>query len=452
MTEAASTNLIDSEGQATGPRLRRYQLEVVGGPDGGTVMEIDEGTFLIGTHANNDLKLTDKTISRYHLELQLRPEGLRVTDLDSTNGTYQGATRIGSIVVQGKVRLRLGGTTELSLSPLDGQVEAQPFTGERFGRAIGASKAMGSLFGLLGRVAQTDSTVLIEGETGTGKELLAEGLHLRSQRKPGPYVVVDCGAIAKDLIGSELFGHVRGAFTGAFGDKRGLLQEADGGTLFLDEIGELAMELQPHLLRVLERREVRRIGDSKARRVNIRVVAATNRDLQQQVAEGKFREDLYFRLAVVKVTVPPLRQRKEDIPLLIRHIVADLGRDDFHPSGDVLARMMAYAWPGNVRELRNIVERGLFLSNGDFPLPKLEDSVIGMATRPGLPVASSSDVYELPFKTAKGKLVESFEREYLSHLLMRHHGNVSRAASEAGIDRNYIHRLVKKYNLPVDRR
>jgi transcriptional regulator with PAS, ATPase and Fis domain len=288
--------------------------------------------------------------------------------------------------------------------------------------------------------------VLLQGETGTGKELLAEAIHRGSMRASGAFIVVDCGALPRDLIGSELFGHTRGAFTGATGPKRGLIEEADGGTLFLDEVGELPLDLQPQLLRALEKREVRPIGDTKSKKVSIRVVAATHRDLAAQVRTGGFREDLYFRLAVVRATVPPLRRRKEDIPLLVRHIVAGLGREGFTASPTMLAQLEAHDWPGNVRELRNVVERSLSL--GMLPAD-VETARSSDAETPA--PAPGRDMIERPFKEAKALLVESFEREYLTHLLERHKGNISRAAQEAGIDRNYIHRLVKKYGIPVDR-
>jgi DNA-binding NtrC family response regulator len=433
-------------------KARRYRVTVVTGPDTGGGSEIDNGTFLVGTHQNTDLRLTDKGVSRYHLELQLRSDGLKVTDLDSTNGTFQGSTRVGSVVLAGAARLKLGSNTEIEISPADVPVSVEGFSEDHFGQAIGGSRYMKELFGLLDRVSNTEATVLLEGETGTGKELLAEALHMRSGRRAGPFVVVDCGALPRDLIGSELFGHVRGAFTGALNSKRGLIEEADGGTLFLDEVGELPLDLQPQLLRALEKREVRPIGEVRARKVNIRVVAATNKNLAEQVRSGSFREDLYFRLAVVRAQVPSLRKRKEDIPLLVRNFLRELKREDFELSPDILAQLMAHDWPGNVRELRNVVERGLSLEGGALPIEV--SSGVGEATgdaaahmRGGM----SADVLQKPFKEAKGLLVESFEREYLTHLLARHNGNISRAALEAGIDRNYIHRLVKKYNIPVDR-
>jgi transcriptional regulator with PAS, ATPase and Fis domain len=453
MTEdPAKTGILYTDHSSGTLRARRYRVVVVTGPDTGAGSEIDNGTFLIGTHQNTDLRLTDKGVSRYHLELQLRSDGLKVTDLDSTNGTFQGPTRVGSVVLTGAARLKLGSNTEIEISPADVPVAVEGFPDERFGQAIGGSRYMKELFGLLDRVAATEATVLLEGETGTGKELLAEAIHLRSQRRSGPFVVVDCGALPRDLIGSELFGHVRGAFTGALNAKRGLIEEADGGTLFLDEVGELPLDLQPQLLRALEKREVRPIGEVRARKVNIRVVAATNRNLAEQVRGGSFREDLYFRLAVVRAAVPALRKHKEDIPLLVRNFLRDLKREDFELSPDILAQLMAHDWPGNVRELRNVVERGLSLEGGSLPLEVAGG--VGEATGDAAQYAHggmSADVLAKPFKEAKGLLVESFEREYLTHLLARHNGNISRAALEAGIDRNYIHRLVKKYNIPVDR-
>ncbi|HXU70295.1 MAG TPA: sigma 54-interacting transcriptional regulator [Polyangia bacterium] len=450
--DPTKTGLLFTDHTSGTLKARRYRIAVVAGPDTGSSAEIDNGTFLLGTHQNNDLRLTDKGVSRYHLELQLRAEGLKVTDLDSTNGTFQGPTRIGSITLNGAAKLKLGSNTEVEINPADVPVAVQGFEGERFGQAIGGSRYMKELFGLLDRVANTEATVLLEGETGTGKELLAEAIHLRSSRRQGPFVVVDCGALPRDLIGSELFGHVRGAFTGALTAKRGLIEEADGGTLFLDEVGELPLDLQPQLLRALEKREVRPIGEVRAKKVNIRVVAATNKNLPELVRQGQFREDLYFRLAVVRAAVPALRKHKEDIPLLVRNFLRDLKRDDFEIGPDVLAQLMAHDWPGNVRELRNVVERGLSLEGGALPIEVSGD--VGTATNDAgnyNPGGMSKDVLEKPFKEAKGLLVESFEREYLTHLLQRHNGNISRAALEAGIDRNYIHRLVKKYNIPVER-
>ena len=308
------------------------------------------------------------------------------------------------------------------------------------------------MFSLLAKAAPTEATILLQGETGTGKEAIAEAVHRNSRRSKGPFVVVDCGSIPHELIASELFGHAKGSFTGAGADKQGLIEAANHGTLFLDEIGELALDLQPQLLRVLDRRQVRRVGETQSVDVDIRVIAATHRDLRAMVKSGQFREDLYYRLAVVATFLPPLRERKADIPALATWFAEKMGRGSFAQSPALLEQLQRHDWPGNVRELRNVVERALSL--GDAALADLGD---GAAPRPAGPSSeeaqrrSNPDVLEMPFKEAKAQLVEAFERDYLSALLARHHGNISRAAAEAGIDRNYIHRLVKKYGLEVDR-
>jgi DNA-binding NtrC family response regulator len=424
---------------------------VVSGPDQGKEHVLDEGTTMVGTHPDNDLVLTDATVSRYHLEIRVRRDGIEVRDLDTTNGTKHGGARIGSVVLTGAARLRLGKHTELDVEPVDTNVELGEWPRDRFGDVLGTTAPMKRLFALLAKAAPTDATILLQGETGTGKEAIAEAVHLHSRRAKGPFVVVDCGSIPHELIASELFGHAKGSFTGAAADKQGLIEAANRGTLFLDEIGELALDLQPQLLRVLDRRQVRRVGETHSIDVDIRVIAATHRDLRAMVKAGRFREDLYYRLAVVATHVPPLRERKADIPALATWFAEKMGRGSFAQSPSLLDQLMRHDWPGNVRELRNVVERALSL--GDAALLDLGDA----AARPsaaGEPAARRQerpDVLEMPFKEAKAQLVEAFERDYLSALLARHHGNISRAAAEAGIDRNYIHRLVKKYGLEVDR-
>jgi DNA-binding NtrC family response regulator len=413
---------------------------------------------MVGTHADNDLVLTDSTVSRYHLEIRVRRDGIEVRDLDTTNGTKYDGARVGRLVLVGPARLRLGKHTELDVEPIDTSVELEAWRGDRFGDVIGSSPPMQRLFALLAKAAPTDATILLQGETGTGKEAVAEAVHQTSQRSRGPFIVVDCGSIPHELIASELFGHAKGSFTGAGADKQGLIEAANRGTLFLDEIGELALDLQPQLLRVLDRRQVRRVGETHAVDVDIRVVAATHRDLRAMVRAGQFREDLYYRLAVVATHVPPLRERKADIPALAAWFAEKMGRGGWAQSPALLEQLLAHDWPGNVRELRNVVERALSL--GTAALADLTDAgpraAAGPAGDGGAPEPAerrgpSVDVLELPFKEAKAALVEGFERDYLTALLARHKGNISRAAAEAGIDRNYIHRLVKKYNLEVDR-
>jgi DNA-binding NtrC family response regulator len=439
---------------------RRFRLRVVGGPDQGKEHALEAGTTMVGTHADNDLVLTDATVSRHHLELRVRRDGIEIRDLDTTNGTKHGGVRIGQVVLSGPARLRLGKHTELDVEPIDSGVELGDWHGDRFGEVLGTTPAMRRLFALLARAAITEATILLQGETGTGKEALSEAVHQASGRGGGPFVVVDCGSIPHELIASELFGHAKGSFTGAAADKQGLIEAANQGTLFLDEIGELALDLQPQLLRVLDRRQVRRVGDTHATDVDIRVIAATHRDLRAMVRAGKFREDLYYRLAVVATHVPPLRERKADIPALAACFAERMGRGPFALSPALLEQLERHDWPGNVRELRNVVERALSLGNaavvdlGDGGAPPSPEAPAGPAATDSAPRTlppTSSGVLDLPFKEAKAALVESFERDYLTALLARHRGNISRAAAEAGIDRNYIHRLVKKYGLEVDR-
>ena len=435
---------------------RRFRIRVVSGPDHGKEHALEAGTTMVGTHTDNDLVLTDTTVSRYHLEVRVRRDGIEVRDLDTTNGTKHGGARVGQVVLVGPARLRLGKHTEIDVEPVDSDVELGEWPGDRFGDVLGATAAMRRLFALLAKAATTDATILLSGETGTGKEAISEAVHQASPRGKGPFVVVDCGSIPHELIASELFGHARGSFTGAATDKQGLIEAASGGTLFLDEIGELALDLQPQLLRVLDRRQVRRVGETHAVDVDIRVIAATHRDLRAMVRGGKFREDLYYRLAVVAAQVPPLRERKADIPALATWFAERMGRGTFAQSPALLEQLERHDWPGNVRELRNVVERALSLGSaaladlGDGGMARDDDGGSSSA-RPAPSPGASSDMLDLPFKEAKAALVESFERDYLTALLARHRGNISRAAAEAGIDRNYIHRLVKKYGLEVDR-
>jgi transcriptional regulator with GAF, ATPase, and Fis domain len=415
---------------------RKYQVAIVGGPGTGTTRAI-EGSLMVGSHPDAGLSLQDTTVSRYHVELTARPDGVLVKDLESTNGTYLGGTRITEVIVEDQATLSLGKTT-LKVSMVEADL-GKPEEQATFGPAIGASQTMKQLFGILDKVSPSDSTVLLLGETGTGKEVMAKAIHQKSKRAGRPFVVVDCGSVAPTLIESELFGHVRGSFTGAISDRNGAFLEADGGTLFLDEIGELPLELQPKLLRVLEAGTVRRVGEDKHRRVDVRVIAATHRDLEAEVAAGRFRSDLYYRLAVVLVSVPPLRDRLDDLPLLTQHFVKSMGRGDFELPRSLMARFAAYHWPGNVRELRNLVERSLAGADVD-PMPS-ESQAAARA------LSSTEDITDLPFKEAKERLVESFTKEYLVTLLEKCNGNISQMAREAGIARNYVHRLVAKYGL-----
>jgi DNA-binding NtrC family response regulator len=320
---------------------------------------------------------------------------------------------------------------------------------DRFGEMVGRSVVMRELFARLAAVAPTDATVLVTGETGTGKELVAEALHEHSARKGGPFVVLDCGAIPANLMESEAFGHERGAFTGATAAHAGAFERADGGTLFLDEIGELPLEMQPKLLRALERKEIRRVGGAKTLQVNIRVVAATNRDLAVEVNKGRFREDLYYRLAVAHLAVPPLRERREDIPLLVEHILGSLpeGRER-GPRPETVELMKRHEWPGNVRELRNVIERAVL-----FRQPLREPSVIGLPAPAGAREGAGAAELrvpvdpKVPFKVAKQDMIDEFERRYVRALLEQHGGNISAAARAAGIDRMSIHKMLTRLGM-----
>jgi DNA-binding NtrC family response regulator len=363
--------------------------------------------------------------------------GYAIRDLESTNGTFVGDVRVKEVIIDRETKLRVGDAL-LRLLPLDSMVEIPLSAHTSFGPLFGASAAMRRVFDSLRKIAPTDATVLITGESGTGKEVCARAIHEGSGRARGPFVVVDCGALPGQLIESELFGHVRGAFTGAVKDRVGAFEAASGGTVFLDELGELPLELQTRLLGVLERRTVTPLGGTDTRAVDVRVIAATNRDLRLQINRGAFREDLFFRLAVVTVEMPPLRHRREDIRLYVEKFLDELGaRGTFTLDDATLARLEAQSWPGNVRELRNLVARAAAL--GDEAIPDAPP-----ATLPA--VAAELDV-SIPFKTAKQALVDDFERAYCQRLLEAHDNNITRAARAAELDRVYLLRVLDKYGL-----
>ncbi len=391
----------------------------------------------IGTHSSNDLVLTDPAVSRFHCRMMREDSGWRLCDLGSRNGTKLEGVRIRDADVPPDATLALGDST-VRVRAVDAAEQAVVPMVPAFGQIAGTSVPMRKLFALLEKVAPSDINVLIAGESGTGKELVANEIVQRSPRAEKPFIVVDCGAISPNLVESELFGHMRGSFTGADRDRLGAFEAAEGGTVFLDEVAELAVELQPKLLRAIEAREVRRVGENRARKVNVRVVSATNRDLEREVNRGRFREDLYFRLAVMTVHVPSLRERLDDIEILIRVFLQALAAVDeerlFTPA--VLADMRRHDWPGNVRELRNYVERTVVLQNA------------APAFRRGAgPCGAPSADIGAPFRIAKDAAVDAFEVSYLSALLAAAGNNMSKAARMAGMDRMYLHRLVQKHGL-----
>ncbi|MCA9587582.1 MAG: sigma 54-interacting transcriptional regulator [Myxococcales bacterium] len=401
------------------------------------------GRLTIGKAADNDLVLSDDTVSRHHCEILRAPDGLHVRDLGSTNGTRIDGTRVREAMVQPGSVLKVG-EVEISFRPTLQRMEVLPSEQTSFGPALGQSLAMRTIFGILERIAPTDATVLLEGETGTGKDVLARAVWSGSSRASKPFLVVDCGAVTYSLIESELFGHERGAFTGAVSTRQGAFELADGGTVFLDEIGELPLDVQPKLLRVLETREFRRVGGNRTQQTNVRVIAATKRDLQREVAAGKFREDLYFRLAVVPVTVPPLRARREDIPHLVTHMLKGAGGGALSVSSETMQALAAHDWPGNVRELRNVLERAVYMAQA------MGTTEVNMVTLPTAAPQTETAFHfepERSYRETRAKYDGEFERRYVKWLLSRHSGNISAAAREAKMDRKHLHDMAKKHGL-----
>jgi transcriptional regulator with GAF, ATPase, and Fis domain len=429
--------------------LRRCKLVVIKGPQRGTEYVIASDVIRVGKAPDNDLAVIDETVSRVHFEIVRDAKGYLLRDLRSTNGTFldgaeikEAYLRAGSVIGAGAI--------ELKFTPFEERIEILPSDKEVLGEMVGRSSQMREIFGLIERIAATDATVLIEGETGTGKDMIARTLHALSPRCEQPFVVVDCGAVSGTLIESELFGHEKGAFTGAVASRQGAFELASRGTVFLDELGELSLDLQPKLLRVLEQRELRRVGGSKVIPVDLRVIAATRKDLRSEVEKGKFREDLYFRLNVVPIVAPSLRDRRADIPLLCEHFLARLappGKERPTLSEDTMAALMAHDWPGNVRELRNVIERALALGTdpGRLVAP-LGASPFTRAATPGL-VDEALFSPDLSFREQKERWTEEFERRYVRWLLDRAEGNISKAARAADMDRKYLHKLLKKYGV-----
>jgi DNA-binding NtrC family response regulator len=446
----------------TSVTLRRSRLVRL---DGGAEYIFDQPVVTLGSMEDNDLVVDDERASRYHARIYQEGDDFLVEDLRSTTGTWVNRVRVRDAFLKSGAVIRLG-NTQFRFSVLNERVEIQPSQSEALGAIVGKSEAMRRLFTTIEKVAPTGATVVLEGETGTGKEIVARTIHQCSQRAAQTFIVFDCGAVQQNLIESELFGHEKGSFTGALASRQGLFEMAHGGTIFLDEIGELALDLQPKLLRALEQREIRRVGGNRPVKIDVRVIAATNRDLQAEVAAGRFREDLFYRLGVVRLRLPALRERREDIKLLVHHMLqhgafnrtADGPRVKgiSHEAADALT---AYDWPGNVRELGNVVERACSFAEGDFiQVEDLPDHISGQGparsrrqeTQQTEPLRGSSStplLSDQTFKTAKEVWLGAFERDYLAALLARHSGNLSQAAREADVDRKHFRRLARKYHL-----
>jgi DNA-binding NtrC family response regulator len=422
------------------------QVVVVEGPDAGRAARIDASTR-VGTDPLCALSLTDDRVSGTHLSLRPEGDGFECVDLESRNGTLYEGSKLTRAWLPLGATLKLGRST-VRIAPISRALQVEPSRSTRFGRLVGRSLAMRELFAVLELAAQSDVSVLTIGETGTGKELVARALHDEGPRRDGPFVALDCSALPEGLIESELFGHVKGAFTGATSDRRGAFQRASGGTLFLDELGTMPLNVQARLLRAVEEKRVRPVGSDREVEVHARIVAGSRDALAPLVADGRFRGDLFYRLSVLRLSIPPLRERREDIPLLVEGLLRDRG---IHGSGldqrAELRDLMAHDWPGNVRELRNLVDRSLALSPGAECFDDLRFfQVDGPAPRPGTLQVELS----LPWSEAKQRVTDVFERQYLSALLAETDSNLSEAARRSGLDRKQIRILAKKHGLLED--
>jgi DNA-binding NtrC family response regulator len=416
--------------------------------------------IIIGSHPDCDFCVNNPSISRHHAKIELDQTGFRLVDLESKNGTYIGDLRIHDIYLNDRTTFRCADIQiDFDIVGKDKDaVEVDISNENHFGKLLGDSVAMREIFGLLSRVSNTDATVLIQGEPGSGKELVANAIWSNSKRADKPYVIFDCSTVSRELVESELFGHLKGSFTGAVTNRKGAFLEADGGTIFLDEIGELPLELQPKLLRVLENRTIRPIGSEKSYPINVRIIAATNKNLAREVEQGNFREDLYYRLAVITIAVPPLRKRPEDIPLLVEHFLKQLAEEKNYPPASVsfstLQKLKSYAWPGNVRELRNFVERASVLSSSNrietrfLNASALEENSNRIRNEESSFIASSlKDVIDkrVPFKEAKQLVTDTFEQQYMTHVLEICKGNVSAAARFSSLNRKSVEYIINKH-------
>jgi len=427
------------------PRLLITVLREGGKADNRS-LELEGERIRVGSHPSNELLITDRLVSRFHCVLSLDRGLWTVADTDSLNGTLLSGVRIReAILPPGECEIAIGDSV-VRIAQLSPEKVTHVPELSSFGELRGRTLAMRQVFSVLERVAASDVTVLINGESGTGKELVASELVRRGPRRGRPFLTVDCGSISPTLIESELFGHTKGAFTGADRNRIGAFEAADRGTIFLDEIGEMPLEMQPKLLRALENREIRRAGENESRKVDVRVIAATHRNLEREVNRGTFREDLYFRLSVFTVRLPPLRERTEDIPDLVRTFLERMGCTEnerlFTPQ--VYAQLARHDWPGNVRELRNYIERAVVLQDA------VEASRSAYTSEAQASSAAAPVSIDSPFKTAKERLISDFERSYLEQLMAWAGGNVSRASRKAKLDRMYLHRLLQRYEIKRD--
>jgi transcriptional regulator with PAS, ATPase and Fis domain len=446
-TNSGATKIIRWEQQPTHLTLSKFKMSFISGEMKGKEYTLTRPVVKVGTKNDNDLVVKDETMSRNHFEILQTKDGYLIRDLESRNGIFINGVRVKEAYLAPNSIVRAG-KTEMKFVSLDETFEVVPSKKNRYAQLIGGSTAMRKIYTIIDKIASSDVTVIIEGESGTGKELVASAIHEKSKRSKKPFVVFDCSAVAENLIESELFGHEKGSFTGATGLRQGAFELADTGSIFLDEIGELVLDLQPKLLRVLESRHIRRVGGDRLLPIDVRVVAATNRNLEAEVKKGGFREDLFYRLNVVPIYLPPLRKRKEDIPMLIEHFIQQ--HNEAHPEQPVegvtssaMEILMSHEWPGNVRELKNTISRAISLMEGTQIVPD------DIPERVRVPIARAELEIrdDLGFKDAKEQWIGAFEKQYLEDMLRKNNYNISAAAKEAGIDRKSVQRLMKKYEI-----
>jgi len=421
---------------ASRPRRERakYELLVTSGPDKGRRISIAQDLIKVGRSARGDLVLSDKNVSNIHLEIEKDASGIHVRDIGSTNGTRVDGQAIQSLILEIGAEIQIGKTTLQVFHEEETLAHSSP----SLGRLIGCSPKMAEVYTLIRKGAEAGVTIMIQGETGCGKELVAKEVHRLSPRKKGPFITVDCSSIPKDLIESELFGHEKGSFTSAFAQRKGAFELAEGGTIFLDEVGELPIDMQPKLLRVLEEKHFKRIGGSQHLRSDFRVIAATNRWLDQEVLAGRFRQDLFFRLYILPISLPPLRERLEDIPLLVEHF---LKGKSIHVPPSVLDFLVAHPWPGNVRELRNVMERGVVMMEGNT---LREKDLLFLS-------ASEQESTPMPWKatnqTPPPESLEEVEKQVISRTLKACKGDKKAVSQILGIALSTLYEKIRRYGL-----
>ncbi len=439
------TQIIKVDEGSANISLRKCQLSVVDGPEKGKKYSLVKSTTKIGKKENNDFIVEDATVSRNHMMIEYNSDSFLLKDMKSTNGTFLNGTKVKEAFLVPGDRIKLGNTT-IEFVAFEEKVRIEPSESEVFGAMVGKSLKMRQIFGILEKISPTLATVIIEGETGTGKELVARAIHENSPRKNRPFVVFDCSSVAPNLIESELFGHERGSFTGAVKSRRGAFEEANGGTISLDEIGELTLDLQPKLLRALENREIRRVGTNLQVPIDVRVVCASNRNLKKEVNDGRFREDLYYRLSVVKILIPPLRDRVEDIPLSVEKFLRD-GKFNKNPDGtlhvtkvddDALKGLQRYQWPGNVRELQNCIERAVIMARDEAIVPADFPPQIRMLSMEG-----ERDGFDIPY----GISLDEMERALIVKTLAETGGNRTKTSEILGINRRTLQNKLREYGL-----